>query len=169
MSEQTLFLFFISLLTFAQTSLCQEKRNLHPTHGHVYCCCLLQWTAGTIALIDALPLPLLLLLYLISLLHFEYNERPKKQVQVKLWILFSSGRPLPDWTSCGVCRPSRKWRTWGSWGSTMSVCYTTSCPCMSRDIFWTGARMMRYKETSPVVKGSGFHCFNPESANGENN
>lgn len=39
----------ITSFTAVQVSLCQEKRNLHPSHGHVYCCCILQWTAGTIS------------------------------------------------------------------------------------------------------------------------
>lgn len=44
-------IFHISSFTSAQVSLCQEKGDLHPSHGHVYCCCLLQRTTGTLSAI----------------------------------------------------------------------------------------------------------------------
>lgn len=71
------------------------------------------------------------------------------------WVIFhhvavssalSSGRPPPGWTSCGVCRPSRRWRTWGRWGSTTRVCYTTSYLCTWRSIFWSGTETTRYQK-----------------------
>lgn len=39
--------FFFSLFLHAQVSLCEEKRDRHPSLGHVHCRSLLQRTAGT--------------------------------------------------------------------------------------------------------------------------
>lgn len=132
--------------SFLQVSLRQEKRNFHPSHAHVYCCCLLQWTAGNVMLLFNLVCNILIVVWIFFFLTCIIKA---KCLNILSILLLSSGRQQPGWTSCGVCRPSRKWRTWGSCGNTTSVYCTTSFLCTWHDIFWTGATTMRCRDPWP--------------------